>query len=94
MGSVTKTETASFTSKGQIVIPNRIRREFEIVEGTKVIVQTTPEGILLKPVTAVTIRKVRGFLKGAAGRKPLAEEWAEYKQGERELEEKHGRNRS
>lgn len=90
-----KTETASFTSKGQIVIPSRLRREFEIEEGTKVIVQATADGILLKPITAVSIRKVRGLLKGSAGGKPLAEEWAEHKQGERELEEKkHGRNRS
>jgi hypothetical protein len=55
-------------------------------------VQATPEGILLKPVTAASIRRLRGILKRKPGDKSFAEEWAEHKRGEIELEEaKHAR---
>ncbi len=83
-------ETVTFTTKGQIVIPRRLRRQFEIEEGTKATVETTPDGILIKPVTASLIRKGRGMLKKRG--KPLAREWSEQKAEERELEErKYGR---
>ena len=59
-----KTETVNFGTKGQVVIPRRLRREFEIEEGTKATVQATPEGILLKPITRAYIRSLRGSLKG------------------------------
>ena len=63
MSDTTKAETVSFTVKGQVVIPRRIRREFEIENGTKAVVQVTPEGILLKPITGAAIKRVRGVLK-------------------------------
>ena len=84
------TETANavwFTTKGQVVIPLRLRKQFHIEDGTKAIVEATPDGILLKPVTAVTIRRLRGILKRKPGEKPFAEEWAEHKREERELED-------
>jgi AbrB family looped-hinge helix DNA binding protein len=81
------TETVSFGTKGQVVIPSRLRKEFEIEEGTRAVVQATPEGILLKPMTAATIRKLRGILKRKPGDKPFAEEWAEHKREEMELED-------
>jgi AbrB family looped-hinge helix DNA binding protein len=54
----------AFTTKGQIVIPARIRKEFEIKSGTRAAVVSTPEGILLKPVTREYIRGMRGSAKG------------------------------
>ena len=87
MGTTTKTDTVWFTTKGQIVIPLRLRKEFHIEDGTRAVVEATPEGILLKPVTATTIRRARGILKRRPGQKPLTEEWAEHKKQERELEE-------
>jgi AbrB family looped-hinge helix DNA binding protein len=59
-----KLDTVSFGSKGQVVIPRRLRKEFEIEEGTKATVVSTPEGILLKPITRTYIRSLRGSLKG------------------------------
>jgi AbrB family looped-hinge helix DNA binding protein len=59
-----KLETVNFGTKGQVVIPRRLRREFEIEEGTKATVVSTPEGILLKPITRTYIRSLRGSLKG------------------------------
>lgn len=91
MNVTEKAETAWFTTKGQVVIPLRLRKQFEIEDGTKVVVQATPEGILLKPVTAALIKRGRGILKRKAGDKPLAEEWAGHKKHERELEDRHAR---
>ncbi|HZM02708.1 MAG TPA: AbrB/MazE/SpoVT family DNA-binding domain-containing protein [Candidatus Saccharimonadales bacterium] len=76
-----------FTTKGQVVIPLRLRKQFQIEDGTKAIVEATPEGILLKPVTAASIRRLRGILKRKPGARPLAEEMADEKQMEKELEE-------
>jgi AbrB family looped-hinge helix DNA binding protein len=91
MRTETKTETVRFTTKGQVVIPLRLRKEFHIEDGTRAVVEATPEGILLKPVSAASIRRVRGILKRKPGGKPFGEEWAEHKKEERELEEvKHG----
>lgn len=59
-----KPDKVSFSVKGQVVIPHRLRKEFEIVEGTKATVVATPEGILLKPVTSKFIKSLRGSLKG------------------------------
>ncbi len=91
MRSAAKSDSVWFTTKGQVVIPLKFRREFHIEDGTKAIIQTTPEGILLKPVTAVTIRRLKGILKRKPGDKPFAEQWADHKREERELEERRGR---
>ena len=87
MSDTTKTETVSFTVKGQVVIPRRIRREFEIEKGTKAVVQATPEGILLKPITGAAIKRARGILKRKPGEKPFRQWWAAYKKEEKALEE-------
>lgn len=86
-----KAETVWFTTKGQVVIPLRLRKQFDIEDGTKAVVQATADGILLKPVTAALIKRGRGILKRKPGDKPLAEEWADHKKQERELEERHAR---
>jgi AbrB family looped-hinge helix DNA binding protein len=82
-----KLDTVSFGTKGQVVIPRRLRKEFEIEDGTRAVVEATPDGILLKPITATSIRRLRGILKRKPGGKTLAEEMAEYKREEKELEE-------
>ncbi len=87
MNPTVKTDTVSFSVKGQVVIPRRIRREFEIENGTKAVVQTTPEGILLKPITGAAIKRARGVLKRKPGEKPLRQWWSEYKKEEKKLEE-------
>ena len=87
MSDTAKAETVSFTVKGQVVIPRRIRREFEIENGTKAVVQATPEGILLKPITGAAIKRARGILKRKTGEKPFRQWWSEYKKEEKVLEE-------
>lgn len=80
-------ETVRFTTKGQVVIPRRLRKLFQIEDGTRAILTATDEGILLKPVTAATIERGFGLLKRKPGDKRLGEEWAEHKREEREKEE-------
>jgi AbrB family looped-hinge helix DNA binding protein len=87
VSDTTKAETVSFTVKGQVVIPRRIRREFEIENGTKAVVQATPEGILLKPITGAAIKRARGILKRKPGEKPFRQWWADHKKEEKALED-------
>jgi AbrB family looped-hinge helix DNA binding protein len=88
-----KTNSVCFTTKGQVVIPAWLRSEFHIEKGTRAIVQATPEGILLKPVTAASIRRLRGILKAKPGEPSFARSWAEHKADEKRFEEeKYGRS--
>jgi len=87
MSVALKPESVYFSVKGQVVIPRRLRKEFEIEDGTKATVVATPDGILIKPITAASIRRLRGILKRKPGEKPFAEQWAEHKREEKELEE-------
>jgi AbrB family looped-hinge helix DNA binding protein len=81
MTTATKPETVYFSIKGQVVIPRRLRKEFEIEEGTKAYVESTPEGILIKPLTVKHIRSLRGSLKGSGVMKALMDD----RKREREL---------
>jgi AbrB family looped-hinge helix DNA binding protein len=87
VNTTTQNDTVWFTTKGQVVIPLRLRKLFHIEDGTRAIVSATDEGILLKPVTAATIERGFGLLKRKPGDKPLADEWADHKREEREKEE-------
>ena len=80
MKNSTNDQTVSFTVKGQVVIPRKIRREFEIEDGTQAIVQTTPDGILLKPITGKYIRSLRGKYKHLDLMKGLTESRKEDRQ--------------
>ena len=92
MSMTSKPDSVRFTVKGQVVIPAWLRREFHIENGTRAVVQSTPDGILLKPVTARAIAQGFGLLKRKPGGKSFADEWAEHKAEERALEEaKHER---
>ena len=92
MSTIPASDTVRFTTKGQVVIPLRLRKQYHIEEGTKAVIEATPEGILLKPVTLHSIHRLRGILKRPAGAPALAEEWAEHKRDEKTLEDRrHGR---
>ena len=78
-------ETVSFTTKGQIVIPRKLRLLYEIEPGTKASIETTKDGILIKPITAASIRKGRGIL--TKGKTSFVQEWMEHKEEERQLED-------
>ena len=91
MSATHKADAVWFTTKGQVVIPSWLRKQFDIEDGTKCVVQATADGILLKPVTAALIKCGRGILKRRSADQPLSADWAEHKKHEKELEDRRAR---
>jgi AbrB family looped-hinge helix DNA binding protein len=56
-------EASYVTSKGQLVVPAKIRRRYGIKQGTKVYFIERGNEILFQPVTKEYIRSVCGMLK-------------------------------
>ncbi len=56
-------ETAYITSKGQLVIPAKLRRRYGMKPGTKVCFVERENEIVFQPVTKEYIRSVCGMLK-------------------------------
>jgi len=77
-----KIETSVVTTKGQLVIPVRLRRRFGIKKGTLVTFTEDDGRIIVQPVTREFIRGLRGSQKGEPS--PLAALLDERKR-EREL---------
>ena len=59
-----KTEVSTVTTKGQLVIPSKLRRKYSIKQGTQVIFLEQQNRLVLQPLTAQFIRSLRGSLKG------------------------------
>jgi len=58
-----KIEASVVTTKGQLVIPARLRRRFGIKKGTTVTFLEDGGRIIMQPVTREFIRGLRGSLK-------------------------------
>ena len=71
------------TSKGQVVIPSKIRKQLGIKDGTylQIDVDAVKKQIILTPVTREYVRSLRGKYKGKGLMKALMAE----KKREREL---------
>ena len=50
------------TTKGQVVIPSRIRRKYNIKKGTKLYIEERGEYLVLKPITEAYFEKLAGVL--------------------------------
>lgn len=76
-------ETGYVTTKGQIVIPSKMRKKFGIKPGTRVNFFYEEDGIKIVPLTSDTVKANIGFLgkDGPSLLKALIEE----KKREREL---------
>ncbi len=59
-----KIESSVVTTKGQLVIPARLRRRFGIKKGTLITFVEDNGRIIVQPVTREFIRGLRGSLKG------------------------------
>ena len=81
MSTTLKMETVNFGTKGQVVIPRRLRKEFEIEAGTKAQVYEENGNIILRPMTSKFIKSLRGSLKGSGVMKAMRED----RKREREL---------
>jgi AbrB family looped-hinge helix DNA binding protein len=61
-----RSEVGIVTTKGQLVIPAKLRRKYAIREGTRVAFVEEENRLVLQPLTAGFIRSLRGSLKGRA----------------------------
>ena len=59
-----KTEVSTVTTKGQLVIPAKLRRKYAIRKGTQVAFVEEKNRLVLQPLTPEFIRSLRGSLKG------------------------------
>lgn len=71
--------TTVVTTKGQVVIPSKIRRKHNIKKGTKLYVEERGDEIILKPVTPAYFEKLAGILptKGKLSKALLQERSAD-----------------
>ena len=78
------TATSKVTSKGQIVIPKKIREKYGIDSSTSIRWIEKREGILMVPDSEDPIMAARGMLKGSGVLKAYMQE----KDREKKMEEK------
>lgn len=57
-------EQSTVTTKGQLVIPARLRKKYSIRKGTKVAFIEEDNRLILQPITSEFIQRIRGSLKG------------------------------
>jgi AbrB family looped-hinge helix DNA binding protein len=57
-----KTEVSTVTTKGQLVIPAKLRRKYSIKKGTQVAFVEEENRLILQPLTLEFIRSLRGSL--------------------------------
>jgi AbrB family looped-hinge helix DNA binding protein len=77
-------ETSILTTKGQLLIPKRIRIKYGIKSGVKIAFIETVEGVVIKPMDAAYFESFAGLYKDAL---PSKEEYLEWKKEELKLEE-------
>jgi AbrB family looped-hinge helix DNA binding protein len=60
-----KNSTTVVSTKGQVILPKAIRDERKWPAGTRLVVEETPEGVLLRPwpFPPTTLEQVAGCLK-------------------------------
>ena len=75
-------ETSVVTTKGQVVIPKRIRNLLHIKRGTRIYFEPRHGEIVLKPLTPDYFKKMAGYL-GTGGK--VLKAFLEEKRREREL---------
>jgi len=56
-------ETSILTSKGQLLIPKRLRNKYGIKSGIKVVFEETTNGVLIKPMNENYFKSFAGILK-------------------------------
>jgi AbrB family looped-hinge helix DNA binding protein len=77
-------ETSILSTKGQLLIPKRIRNKYGIKSGVKVAFIETSEGVILKPMDAAYFESFAGLYKNSL---PATQEYLKSKKEELKLEE-------
>lgn len=85
-----KPEVSTVTTKGQLVIPARLRRKFGIRKGTRVAFAEENHRLVLQPLTREFIHSLRGSLKGEPS---LGDALTEDRRREFEIEERKFKER-
>ena len=78
-------ETSILTTKGQLLIPKRLRNKYGIKSGVKVVFEETPKGVLITPMNEQYFKSFAGILKSTGN---LKEDIKQMKDEEKHLEEK------
>jgi AbrB family looped-hinge helix DNA binding protein len=78
-------ETSVLTSKGQLLIPKRLRNKYGMKSGVKVVFEETPGGVILKPMNEDYFNSFMGVLKSDGN---LKDEIRQHKNEEKKLEER------
>ncbi len=65
---------ATVSSKGQIVIPSKLRKKYGIHKGSRILVLDRNDHIELKPISPAYLKSLKGSLKGSAALDSLLEE--------------------
>lgn len=55
--------TTVVTTKGQVVIPAKIRRKLNIKKGTRLYIEERGDELILKPVTPAYLERIAGVLQ-------------------------------
>ena len=77
-------ETSTLTSKGQLLIPKRIRNKYGIKSGVKVAFLETAQGVVIKPMDAAYFENFAGLYKDSL---PSTEEYGKWKKEDKHLED-------
>jgi antitoxin PrlF len=72
--STDEPEVTTVTSKGQITIPSRLREEFGLQKGTKLMVVPTEYGLVLKKIELPSVEEFQQRVEDRAGAVELAME--------------------
>jgi AbrB family looped-hinge helix DNA binding protein len=78
--------TAYVTSKGQLAIPAKLRRKFNIKKGTRINFTEEGDRIVMRPVTREYIGSFCGIFKQKPGEKSVVAEHLAERRAERDRE--------
>ena len=77
-------ETSVLTTKGQLLIPKRIRNKYGIKSGVKIVFEETDKGVLITPMNEQYFNSFAGILKSGN----LKEDMKKMKEEEKRLEDR------
>jgi AbrB family looped-hinge helix DNA binding protein len=80
--------SAYVTSKGQLVVPSRIRRRYGIKPGTRINFVEEGDRIIFQPVTREYIDSFCGVFKQKPGEKSVVQELIEERRAEKVKEDR------
>ncbi|MFA6560427.1 MAG: AbrB/MazE/SpoVT family DNA-binding domain-containing protein [Verrucomicrobiia bacterium] len=80
-------ETARVKSKGQLVVPAKIRRRFNIKPGTRIVFIEENGRLIMQPVTREYIESFHGIFNLKPGEKSAVQELLEDRAADRKRED-------